>query len=494
MSSERHSGSLSMLFFPLMAPGHILPTLDMAKLFAMRGVKATILTTPANAPLVQPFLARANASLAAYPMSLRLIPFPPDTGLPEGCENLSSIPFRDRTALVFKFFDAVPRLREQFDWVLRELLPDCVVTDGFFPWTYDAAAELGIPRLVFHGVSFFYLCLIDSVHRNRPLESHPAGAEALVIPGLPHRIEMLRSQLPGSEGEEFFAQVREADSKSYGVVVNSFYELEPDYARHYREVVGRRAWHIGPVALCNSDTNADKSARGYEDASGRRDDCLEWLDGKGAGSVLYVCFGSMGEFSAAQLRELALGLEACGHPFVWVARSDGGDDEWVPEGGFEERVRGRGLIIRGWAPQILILNHASVGGFVTHCGWNSILEAVSAGLPLVTWPLFAEQFYNERLVVDVLGIGVSVGVREYAMKPEDRGVVDAVTIRNAADEVMGSSDGAQERRRRARELGEMARRAVEKGGSSYKDMSNLIEQLTEKKKNAVQPQPQPPLV
>ncbi|KAJ6838574.1 scopoletin glucosyltransferase-like [Iris pallida] len=478
MSSERHSGSLSMLFFPLMAPGHILPTLDMAKHFAMRGVKATILTTPANAPLVQPFLARANRSLAAYPMCLRLIPFPSDTGLPEGCENLSSIPFRDRTTLVFKFFNAVSRLREQFDWVLRELLPDYVVTDGYFPWTYDAAAELGIPRLVFHGVSFFSLCLNDSVHRNRLLESHPADAEALVIPGLPHRIEMLRSQLPRSESEE-------ADSKSYGVVVNSFYELEPDYARHYREVVGRRAWHIGPVALCNRDDDADKSARGY--------DCLRWLDGKSAGSVLYVCFGSMGDFRAAQLRELALGLEACGHPFVWVARSEGGDDEWVPKGGFEERVEGRGLVIRGWAPQILILNHPSVGGFVTHCGWNSILEGVSAGLPLVTWPLFAEQFYNERLIVDVLGIGVSVGVKEYSVKPEERGVVEAETIRKAADEVMGSGDGAQEKRRRARELGEMARRAVEKGGSSYKDMSNLIEELTEKK-NAVQAQPQPPLV
>ncbi|KAJ6799382.1 scopoletin glucosyltransferase-like [Iris pallida] len=333
MCSERDSGSLSMLFFPFMAQGHILPTLDMAKHFAVRGVKATILTTTANAPLVQPFLARANASLAAYPMSLRLIPFPPGTGLPEGCENVSSFPSQDRAASFFKLFDAAAGLREQFDRVLRELRPDCVVTDVLFPWTYDAAAGLGIPRLVFYGTSFFSLCLNESVLRNRPLESPPANAEALVIPGIPHRIEMLRSQLPGVEMEEFFAQCRPPDSKSYGVVANSFYELEPDYARHYREVVGRRAGHIGPVALCNGDTNADKSARGYEDASGRRDDCLEWLDGKGAGSVLYVCFGSMGEFTAAQLRELALGLEACGHPFVWVARSDGGDDEWVPEGG-----------------------------------------------------------------------------------------------------------------------------------------------------------------
>ncbi|KAJ6852626.1 scopoletin glucosyltransferase-like [Iris pallida] len=477
MGSEGHT--LSMLFFPLMAQGHMLPMLDMAKLFAMRGVEATVLTTPGNAPLVRPFLDRANAGPVARPMRLRLVPFPSGTGLPEGCENLSSIPAREMPSLRVEFFRAVSRLREPFGWVLGELLPDCVVTDMFLPWTRDVAAGLGIPRLVFHGTSFFSLCVAESLHRHRPLETLPAEAETLVIPGLPHRVEMLRSQMPNhaEEARELFAQLRESEAKSYGVVVNSFYELEPDYARHYREVVGRRAWHIGPVALCNRDDDADTSARGYE-AAIRRDDCLRWLDSKSAGSVLYVCFGSMSDFGAAQLREMALGLEACGHPFVWAVRSDG--DEWVPEG-FEERVEGRGLVIRGWAPQILILNHPSVGGFVTHCGWNSSLEGVSAGLPLVTWPLFAEQFYNEKLIVDVLRIGVSVGVKEYAMKPEERGLVDAATIRKAAEEVMGSGEEAQERRRRARELGEAARRAVGKGGSSYKDLNNLIEELMEKK-------------
>ncbi|KAJ6838632.1 scopoletin glucosyltransferase-like [Iris pallida] len=480
MASESLRCGLSMLFFPFMAQGHMLPMLDMAKLFAMRGVKASVLTTPANAHLVQPFLDRANNGSVPEPMRLLLVPFPSDTGLPPGCENLSSIP----SAEMPTFVDATRRLRQPFDLVLRDLLPDCVVTDMFFPWTYDAAAELGIPRLVFHGMNLFTLCVRDSFRRYRPLESLSQEAESLVVPGLPHRIELLVSQIPHFEKAkgEFAYQMEESESKSYGVVVNSFYELEPDYARHYREVVGRRAWHIGPVALCNSDTNADKSARGYEDAIGR-DDCLKWLDSKSAGSVLYVCFGSMSDFTAAQLRELALGLEACGHPFVWVVRSDG----WVPEGGFEERVEGRGLVIRGWAPQILILNHVSVGGFVTHCGWNSCLEAVSAGLPLVTWPLFADQVYNEKLIVDVLEIGVPVGVAKKKKKEatattregEYDQVVDAAMIKKAVDQVMGGAEDAQERRRRARELGEMARSAVmEKGGSSYKAMSNLLLELS----------------
>lgn len=476
-----------MLFFPLMAQGHMLPMLDMAKLFAARGVRATVLTTPANAPLVHLFIDRANHSLV-HPMRLRLVPFPSDTGLPKGCENLSSIPPEEMPSLRFKFLAAVARLRKPFDWVLKELLPNCVVTDMFLPWTYDVAAELGIPRLVFHGTNFFCLCVGDSLERHKPLESLPAEAETLVIPGLPHRIEMLRSQIPDfGDAKELFSQVSVSESKSYGVVVNSFYELEPDYARHYREVVGRRAWHIGPVALCNRD-NADKSGRGYK-AAIDRSNCLKWLDSKSAGSVLYVCFGSLCDITTAQLREMALGLEASSHPFVWVVRNNG--DEWIPEG-FEERIEGRGLVIRGWAPQILILNHPSVGGFLTHCGWNSSLEAVSAGLPLVTWPLFAEQFYNEKLIVDVLKIGVSVGVKEYAMNPEDRGLVDAATIKNAAEELMGSGEEAQERRKRARELGEMAMKAVEKGGSSYEDLSNLIQELMDKK-NTVQTQPSPPV-
>ncbi|KAJ6814192.1 scopoletin glucosyltransferase-like [Iris pallida] len=412
-------------------------------------------------------------------MRLRLVPFPSDTGLPEGCENLSSIPSQEMPALVTKFSRALARLRGPFEWVLRELLPvDCVVTDMFLPWTYDVAAELGVPRLVFHGTSFFSLCVTDSLGRHSPLESLPAEAETLVIPGLPHRIEMLRSQI-GDLGElaEVFREIAVSESKSYGVVVNSFYELEPDYARHYREVVGRRAWHVGPVALCNRDA-ADKSGRGCDAATVGRNDCPKWLDGKSAGSVLYVCFGSMCDLSAAQLREMALGLEASGHPFVWALRDDG--DGWVPDG-FEERIEGRGLVVRGWAPQILILNHPSVGGFMTHCGWNSCLEGVSAGLPLATFPLYADQFYNERLMVDVLKIGVSTGVKYCTMNPEERGLVGAATIKDVADELMGSGEEARERRRRARELGEMARRAVEKGGSSYEDMGSLIQELMDKK-------------
>jgi len=303
------------------------------------------------------------------------------------------------------------------------------------------------------------------------------------VPGLPHRIEMPRSTVADIKKAapflvDLIGQIDEAEAKSYGMVVNSFYELEPDYVEHYRNVVGRKAWHIGPMSLCNEDM-VDKSNRGNMTTMAS-DTCLKWLDGKIPGSVVYVCFGSACEFTVAQLRELAVGLEASNCPFIWAVRKGG--DEALPEG-YEERVEGRGLVIKGWAPQILILNHTAVGGFLTHCGWNSSLEGISAGLPFITWPLFAEQFYNERLIVDVLKIGVPVGAKDYNWRPEERSLIEAGTVEKAVSRLMGEGEEAEERRRRARELGEMAKKAVAEGGSSYVDMSNLIQELKEMKRH-----------
>nr|UYE91524.1 putative glycosyltransferase [Anoectochilus roxburghii] len=200
-------------------------------------------------------------------------------------------------------------------------------------------------------------------------------------------------------------------------------------------------------------------------------ECLKWLDGKPPGSVVYVCFGSLSLFTTAQLREMAVGFEESGHPFIWVVRNEG--DDWAPEG-YEERIKGRGMVIRGWAPQLLILNHTAVGGFVTHCGWNSCLEAICAGLPMVTWPLYAEQFYNEKLLVEVLKIGVTVGSKVFNFMAEGRSLIDAATVAAAVRSVIGGGEEAEERRRRVKGLSETARSAVEEGGSSYAAAESLM--------------------
>ncbi|KAK2665025.1 hypothetical protein Ddye_003599 [Dipteronia dyeriana] len=178
--------------------------------------------------------------------------------------------------------------------------------------------------------------------------------------------------------------------------------------------------------------------------------------------------------------EIAMGIEALGQDFIWVVRKDkkdeDGNEDWLPEG-FEKRMEGKGLIIRGWAPQVLILEHESIGGMVTHCGWNSTLEGVTAGVPMVTWPMFADQFYNEKLVTQVLKTGVGVGVQEMLMNKHMGVSVKREAIEKALKEMM-VGDGAEEMKKRAKGLGLMARRAVEEGGSSCSGLNALIEQLS----------------
>ncbi|XP_074560183.1 scopoletin glucosyltransferase-like, partial [Curcuma longa] len=203
--------------------------------------------------------------------------------------------------------------------------------------------------------------------------------------------------------------------------------------------------------------------------------CLSWLSGQKSISVVYACFGSWSQFAGEQLREMALGLEAAGHPFLWVVR-EADEAEWMPHG-FEQRVKGRGLVLRGFVPQVELLSHAAVGAFVTHCGWNSILEGASAGLPMVTWPIGTEQFINEKLVVERFCVGVKVSDSIRSAMDPNRTIVRAAELARAIGSIMDAGEAAEGTRRRARELAEKARAAVEKGGSSDKGLSDLIEDI-----------------
>ncbi|MED6132865.1 Anthocyanidin 3-O-glucosyltransferase 7 [Stylosanthes scabra] len=143
-------------------------------------------------------------------------------------------------------------------------------------------------------------------------------------------------------------------------------------------------------------------------------------------------------------------------------------------GGFERKMEGKGVIIRGWAPQVLILEHEGIGAFVTHCGWNSTLEGVAAGVPMVTWPVFAEQFYNEKLVSEVLGIGVPVGAKKWLRTGDS---VKWEAVEKALKKIMVGEE-VEEMRKKAKMMSQIAKGAVEKGGSSYSDLNALILGLT----------------
>ncbi|KAF5940627.1 hypothetical protein HYC85_021794 [Camellia sinensis] len=180
--------------------------------------------------------------------------------------------------------------------------------------------------------------------------------------------------------------------------------------------------------------------------------------------------------------ELGLGLEASNHPFIWVIKLGERFEElekWLLDENFEERIKGRGLLIKGWAPQLLILSHPAVKGFLTHCGWNSTIEGVCSGLPLITWPMFAEQFFNEKLIVEILRVGVRVGVEVTVRWGEEEKVgvlVKKEEVKEAIERIMGGGEG-ERRRKRAKELGVIARKAMEDGGSAHLNTSILIQDI-----------------
>ncbi|XP_051225855.1 scopoletin glucosyltransferase-like [Lolium perenne] len=480
-AKDEQQSPLHILFFPFLAPGHLIPMADMAALFASRGVSSTILTTPVNAAIIRSAIDRANDALlrgtGCPAIDIFIVPFP-DVGLPPGAENAMAVTSQSDRG---KFYQAVKQLREPFDRFLADSRPDAVVSDSFFDWSTDATTEHGVPRLAFLGSSVFARSCSDSMLRNNPAETAPDDPDALVsLPGLPHHVELRRCQMmdPAKRPEHWamFQSLDAADQRSFGEVINSFRDLEPDYVEHYQRTLGRRAWLVGPVALAGKDM----AVRGNTSApSPDADSCLRWLDTKQPGSVVYVSFGTMTSFAPSELHQLARGLDLSGKNFVWVIAHSGPDSsEWMPKGFAELMERGdRGFIIRGWAPQMLILNHPALGGFVTHCGWNSTLEAVSAGVPMVTWPRYADQFYNEKLVVEVLNVGVSIGAKDYASAMETHEVIAGEVIAESIGRLMGGSHKSDTIQRRAKGLCVEARRAVENGGSSHNDVARLVDEL-----------------
>ncbi|KAG9440510.1 hypothetical protein H6P81_020675 [Aristolochia fimbriata] len=466
-----------------MAQGHMLPMMDIAKLFAARGVLTTVALTPRNASLFEKSVERANK--AGHPLQVRLLRFPSGTGLTDGGENFDHITNSDETE---KFVSAVRTLEEPFNELVEAARPDCIISDMFLPWTVEVAEKLGIPRLSFYGSCYFTMCVEAALRRFQPEKTAESETEPFLLPELPDPVELTKSQMPNFSSPKLgalLAAAAEAEWKTYGIVQNSFYELEPTYADYLRKKLGKRAWSVGPVALCNSNTEemTDRETKNAWDDEGK--EVLRWLDSQKPSSVLYICFGSLCKFSPAQHAETAAAIEFSGCRFIWVKKKG----EVLPDG-FEERNRGKGMVLNCWVPQILILNHPAIGAFVTHCGWNSILEAITAGLPMITWPIFGDQFYNEKLVTQVLKIGVGVGnISWVSWEVEERPIIKRESIEEAVRSVMGETEEAKRTREKARELGETAKRAVQEGQSSYRDLSCLIEELSllsDQKKSATE--------
>ncbi|XVF01291.1 hypothetical protein REPUB_Repub04eG0075200 [Reevesia pubescens] len=188
---------LHMFFLPFLAPGHMIPAVDMAKLFAMRGVQTTIITTPINASLFTNTIQRCKNS--GISINIKVLKFPcVEVGLPEGCENLDllTIPQVENTEMIVKFCEGAAMLQVPLEQLLQELKPDCLVADIFLNWAFDAAYKVGIPRLVFHWTSYFALCGFECFRLYEPQMKVESDSEPFVVTNLPGDIKLTRKELP----------------------------------------------------------------------------------------------------------------------------------------------------------------------------------------------------------------------------------------------------------------------------------------------------------
>ncbi|RDY13889.1 Hydroquinone glucosyltransferase, partial [Mucuna pruriens] len=331
----------------------------------------------------------------------------------------------------------------------------------------------------FNALSYFYFpssAMILSLLLHLPKMDEEVSGEFKDLPEpikLPGCVPVMGVDLPdpaqnrSSEIYKHLLERAKALVTADGILINTFLEMESGPIRGLEEFGNGkiRLYPVGPITQKGSGNEGDES-----------DKCLRWLDKQPPCSVLYVSFGSGGTLSQHQINELASGLELSGQRFLWVLRAPNNSAsaayleaakedplQFLPSG-FLERTKEKGLVVASWAPQVQILSHNSVGGFLTHCGWNSTLESVQEGVPLITWPLFAEQKTNAVMLAD----GLKVALRP---KFNEDGIVEKEEIAKVIKCLMDEEEG-EGIRERMRNLKDSAADAL-KDGSSTQSLSQL---------------------
>ncbi|KAJ1392079.1 UDP-glycosyltransferase family, conserved site [Sesbania bispinosa] len=371
------------------------------------------------------------------------------------------------------------------------LHPTVLITDFFLSKALPLAQNLKVPKFVFAPTNAWLLALslytptLDKQVQGQYIN----GNKPISIPGCKpvnpsDLFQMLEDRTHRLYHE--YLGVCEGAALADGIFVNTFHELEPKTleALNSGEITKVPVYPIGPIVREGSQNSEEK-----------RDDVFEWLDKQEEESVIYVSLGSAYTMSNEQIKEMALGLELSGKKFVWSLRTPAtkaGNDNYLTAGEEIESEKGasgvfnfeksncfldeinngvgtNGFVIRDWAPQLDILKHRSVGGFVSHCGWNSVIESVSCGVPVVGWPLYAEQRMNAAMLAEEVGIAVRLEVTE------STGVVGREELAKAIRKIMDKDDiEGREIRKRVKELKHAAKRAWSEDGSSYSALSKLI--------------------
>ncbi|KAG2689142.1 hypothetical protein I3760_09G125800 [Carya illinoinensis] len=452
--------------YPYPTSGHIIPVLDLAHRLLTRGLTVTVFVTTSNLPLLQPYF-------SAHPSSLKHLVLPsPDITAPSHKRLLATMrALRDlHYPILLQWFRS------------HSSPPVAIISDFFLGWTNDLACELGVPRLVFSPSGALGMSVALSLCRDPPENVDPYQDINFQVsfPNIPNTPAFPWWQIPGHfkkvKGDsdlEFFRNDMLTNTVSWGMVFNSFTELENVYFTHLKKELGNdRVWAVGPVLPPENGDLQEYIVRGGV-SSVPCHELMNWLDARPNNSIVYVCFGSRAVLTQRQMDVLTAGLEQSGIQFVLCVRVPREDeqkqanaDHGVIPDGFEDRMEDRGFVIKGWAPQVSILSHRAVGAFMTHCGWNSVLEGITAGVVMLTWPMGADQYSNAKLLVDELGVAIRACEGNQNI-PESAELARLLAI---------SVEETRPERVLAKELSAAAASAV-KGGSSDTNLDEFIKQL-----------------
>ena len=354
-----------------------------------------------------------------------------------------------------------------------------IVVDMFSTNMIDVATQLGVPAFVFHTSGVAALGFMLHMHTlwerdNEDITELTRKVDSgtdFNIPSYENNVPV--SVFPGvmfdKEWALWFLNHAGRIKKVKGILANSFEELE-SHAVQSLSQSDLTVYPVGPILSVSKGPSHDH--------------VIGWLDGQPSSSVLFLCFGSTGCFDDEdQVREIARALESSGVRFVWSLRkpprkgrmeppsdySYGELGEVLPEG-FLERTAEIGRVI-GWAPQAQILAHEAVGGFVSHCGWNSILESIYFGVPIATWPHFAEQQLNAFQMARELKMSVEISL-DY--RKDVGSVISAERIKKKIRQLMEKDS---EVRKKVKYASEMSKRALSEGGSSYSHMGRFVHDI-----------------
>ncbi|KAG5573750.1 hypothetical protein H5410_063516 [Solanum commersonii] len=371
----------------------------------------------------------------------------------------------------------------------------CIVNNPYFPWVCEIAESLGIPNALLWVQSCACFSIYYHYHFNLvPFPSELEPEKDVILPNMPVlKYDDLPTFLLNSSGFESVLKRVMLDqfnilSKPFCILVDSFQELEHEVVRHMSKICPIRT--IGPLLF--NDPKIISPIRG--DCTKIEEDCIEWLDSRPTSSVVYISFGSVAVPDQEQTDEIAFGLLNSGISFLWVMKPPPGYSVFqpvvLPDGflskppseysvfqpvvlpdGFLSKVGGRGKIVK-WCPQEQVLSHPSITFFLTHCGWNSSMEAISSGVPIVAFPQWGDQVTNAKYLVDVFKMGTRLRRGENGST-----IITREEIEKCIREATNDDPKATEKKENARKWKKKAEEAVAERGSSDKNMQAFVDEL-----------------